>query len=180
VSSEWSMPRRGESCTACRRPFEPGERLRAYLYETGDGYERRDYCPSCQPDSAPAPLASWTTRRRPAHTTKTRATDWAAVFRLFERLADAASDRQRQLRFLLALVLWRRKALRLETTMTADGQELWLFSEPHCGGEHRVCRPELDEARLEQLSQQLEEVLSGMGEGSELLDIGLREEADDA
>ncbi len=173
------MPRRGESCTACHHRFEPGESLRVYLYETAEGYQRRDYCMSCAPSDGQAPMAVWTTRR-PEATRKTRTLDWNVAFRLFEQLADAASDRQTQLRFLLALLLWRKRVLRLVGTTPGDDREIWLFTESRSGTQYRVLRPELDEGRLETLSQQLEQVLSGAAESDELLDVSLPVESDDA
>jgi len=80
---------------------------------------------------------------------------------LFRRLEDDQQPRKVQLRFLLALLLWRKKTLRLgHTEKTADG-EVWEFVATATEDVHRVLRPALDEEHLEQLSAQLEQLLSG-------------------
>jgi hypothetical protein len=158
------MPRRADACAGCEHPFEPGELIQAYLHETGEGYGRRDYCLTCQPPSDPPPLGSWKTRRPEPSARKALRFDPEAIYGLFERLEDAHEPGQVQLRFVLALLLWRKKALRLETTAAAAEGEIWEFTNTKTGAVQRVARPELDEAQLEQLSGQLESLLAGQAE----------------
>ncbi|MEW6250701.1 MAG: hypothetical protein AB1716_08625 [Planctomycetota bacterium] len=205
MSTEWSMPRRGEACAACRHIFEVGEVFHAWLFdahaaapaeaaapgEHGGGFVRRDYCLRCSPPAEPAPLGMWRTRRPPAATRKTAPFDRAAIYALFERLDEAqagslpgddahdstapeflpctasdpaqeqdAIEKRVRLRFVLALLLWRKKVLRLERTLALADHEVWEFV-TRTGAVHRVPRPQLDEAQLEQLSVQLEELLAG-------------------
>ncbi len=68
---------------------------------------------------------------------------------------------QVQLRFILALLLWRKRVLKLERTLALDGHEVWEFSAARTGTVHRVPRPALEEAQLEQLSGQVEQLLAG-------------------
>ncbi len=65
---------------------------------------------------------------------------------------------------MLALLLWRKRVLRLEQTRQVHGQELWEFSAPRNGQRFSVCRPDLDEDEIERLSQQLEALLGGAAE----------------
>jgi hypothetical protein len=161
VSTEWSMPRRGEACTGCHRPFAVGEPFVVHLYDAAAGYERREYCKHCQPPARPEPVAVWTTRR-PAPAGKcNQSFDRATICGIFERLESAAAPAQVQLRFLLALLLWRKKVLRLERTAQADGWEVWEFVVVQTGATQRVARPDVDERQLEQLSSQLERLLAG-------------------
>lgn len=155
------MPRSGEMCFGTRRAFEPGEEFKVYLYDTPDGYERRDYALDYEPPAEPAPLATWRTHRATETTRKLQAFDPQAVQMFFERLADATTPQQVQFRFVLALLLWRKKALRLERTRQVDEHEVWHFIAPRTGVLHDVTRPELDEAELESLSSQLEQLLAG-------------------
>jgi hypothetical protein len=155
------MPRRGEACAGCHRHFAVGERFAVHLYEAADGYERREFCEQCPPPPQPEPVAAWQTRR-PAPAAKRTATfDRETIFGIFERLENADQPAQVQLRFVLALLLWRKKVLRLEGTTATDGQEAWEFVVVQTGAAQRVVRPDLDEQQLEQLSTQLESLLAG-------------------
>lgn len=177
---EWTMPRRNDACTGCQRGFAPGETLRTLLFDTPAGYERRDYCLTCVPPLEPAPLGVWKTRRPEPSTAKNLAFDREAIYGFFERLDDADDPRHVQFRFVLALLLWRKKVLRLERSAAAGGREVWEFIMARSGALHRVVRPELDEAELERLSAQLEQLLSGQAGALEVVPPELRQENADA
>lgn len=161
MGEDWQMPRRGEMCDMCRRSFDPGETIQAYLYESPEGYQRRDYCAGCQPPDAAFAVGSWKTRRREPAAPKAPAFDREETYRLFEQLHDVDAPQQCRLRFVLGLLLWRKKVLRFDRSETRDGIETWHYTVPRTGDHHTVARPELDEQQLEQLGAQLERLLSG-------------------
>ncbi|MFQ5806869.1 MAG: hypothetical protein ACE5I3_10505 [Phycisphaerae bacterium] len=159
--NDWQMPRPGEACAACRRDFEPGETIQAYLYEFPEGYGRRDYCANCRPPDEPFAIGSWRTRRPQAVARKAASFDREAIYRFFEQLEDADTPEKRRLRFVLALLLWRKKVLKLDRSETTDKGEVWRFVIPASGETHTVERPDLEEEQLERLGAQLEGLLTG-------------------
>jgi hypothetical protein len=161
VGDDWQMPRRGEACEACQRSFEPAEPIQAYLYDTPEGYQRRDYCAACRPDDEASAIGTWRTRRPPAATKKTPSFDREAVYGFFEQLEDAQSPEKLQLRFVMALLLWRKKVLKFDGSDSRDGGEIWRFTTAGSGDKHVVERPELAENELERLGEQLEGLLTG-------------------
>jgi hypothetical protein len=161
VAGEWEMPRRSEACAACRYEFVPGDGIQAYLFESPEGYERRDYCANCRPADEPFAVGSWKTRRPQPTARKTPTFDREALWRFFEQLEDADTPERRQLRFVLALLLWRKKVLKFDRSETKDAREIWRFVAPQTGSAHTVERPDLDEERLERLGAQLETLLTG-------------------
>ncbi len=179
MSTDWSMPRRAEQCVGCRRAFDVGEIFQAFLYETDEGYERRDYCLGCRPPEDQTPIGSWKTRRPEPVAKKVQPFDREAIYAFFERLEEAEEPSQIQFRFVLALLLWRKKALKMERTVEEVGREVWEFLTPRTGVRHRVERPELGEEQLERLSGQLEQLLAGQpGELDIVVSDRNREEAD--
>jgi hypothetical protein len=155
------MPRAGNACVACGRTFEVGESFRACLYEMPEGYDRRDYCRDCPVPASPDPVATWTPRRAAPAPKRVQRFDREAVYRFFERLDEADEPDKVQFRFVLALLLWRKKVLKLERSVTVDEREIWEFRMPVVGELHRVARPELAEEHLERLSMQVEQLLAG-------------------
>ncbi len=75
--------------------------------------------------------------------------------------AGVARTDQTQLRFVLALLLWRKRVLKFTGAVESDQGEGWEFVAPAAGETHRVRRPPLAEDQLEHLSNQLEQLLSG-------------------
>ena len=165
MANDWEMPRRSEACCTCARAFEPGEALRACLYETPDGYQRRDFCLSCEPPAEPPTVASWQTHRPLPAAKAMPVFDRQTIYQLFVNLMDTEHPQQIRLRFMLGLLLWRKKALKLEGSETTDEGEVWRFSVPRGEGQHRVLRPDLDEEQLDRLGAQLETILESGGEG---------------
>ena len=178
MSSDWNMPRRAEECVGCRRVFEIGETFRALLYASDAGYERRDYCLACQPPPEPAPIGSWRTRRPEPTAKKIQPFDREAIYGFFERLENASTLDQIQFRFVLALLLWRKKALKMERTIDEGGREVWEFIAPRSGVLHRIVRPDLDEQQLERLSLQLEQLLAGQPGELDIVATDLGKEGD--
>jgi hypothetical protein len=174
------MPRLGDLCAGCQHGFEVGEMLLAHLYATPEGYVRRDYCCRCQPPETPSPVGVWRTRRPEPNARKAATFDPEAIYSFFERLEDARDRPQIQLRFVLALLLWRKKVLKLDRTVTTGDGEVWRFTAAGAGTLHHVLRPELDEPELERLSGQLEQLLMGQPEGPGGLVAAIDGEVDDA
>ncbi len=161
MPTEWNMPRRGDACVGCHRRFDVGEPFAVYLYESNAGYQRREYCERCSPTPQPEPVAVWKTRRPAPAARQAQPFDREAIYGVFERLEEAEQPQQVRLRFILALLLWRKKVLRLERTVEFDGREAWEFVVAQTGTLHRVVHPEMDEQELEHLSAQLERLLAG-------------------
>lgn len=161
MATEWNMPRHGHTCTTCGRTFEPGDAFQAYIYAAGEGFERRDVCLTCTPSGADAPLGFWKTRRPIPTQRKHFAFDREAIFTFFTRLDEGGPPGRVQFRFVLALLLWRKKALKFLDSHDADGRELWRFTTPHGEQQFEIERPALDEQQVESLSVQLEQLLAG-------------------
>ncbi len=159
MANDWQMPRADTRCAQCAREFAAGEAFVAQLLDVPAGYQRRDLCLTCPAPGAEVPVATWKARRPLPQPRKTPAFDRATIYRVFLQLEEADTPAQQQFRFLLALLLWRKRMLRLERSATAGDRELWEFTAQD-NTTHRVARPELDEAELERLSGQLEALLS--------------------
>ncbi len=171
MATEWQMPQPGSACATCAHAFEPGEAFRACLYESDTGYQRRDYCTRCEPPPEPAALATWQTRR-PIPTKKVQIFDRAAMYEFFRGLEADPRPEKVQFRFVLALLLWRKRVIKLDRSLTVGEHEEWEFSVPATGEVHRVARPDLAEEELERLSGQLEQLLASPPGESETASTG--------
>jgi hypothetical protein len=169
LAREWQVSRAGRVCGGCGREFAVGERFRACLYEGDEGYARCDYCSECAVPEQPPALGTWLTRRPAEAPKRTHVFDPAAILQIFERLQDDPAVERQQFRFVLALLLWRKKVLKLERTRPApeasDAEELWEFRQTGADAVHAVARPGLGEDELERLSEQLETLLADAAAG---------------
>jgi len=159
VATEWQLSTRGIACDACQRAFNPGEPFDAFLFDGAQGYERRDLCPACVTDEAARAIGHWKTRRAPSSAPPRRAFDVDAACELLAQLESAQTPEALQLRFVLALLSWRKKALRLERVEGAADGERWVFASPRDERPVIVRKPELHEQDLERLGTQLDRLL---------------------
>lgn len=160
MDRDWFMPRSSFTCALTDRTFEPGEQFRAYLFATPEGYQRRDYCLTCRPPDESAAIGSWKTRRPAASRPREPGFDREAIYSLFQSLEGTRREDQLELRFVLALVLWRRRVIRFISSVEEPAGEVWCFAGPG-DAQHRVERPQLDEDRIHKLSSELEGLLTG-------------------
>ena len=137
-----------EACSECRKPFTPGDELTSVLYQDGDGFVRRDFCPSCwearagRDDDPPSTGAegrggdhfSFWRRVVPEpedeEARKKRRLEAMlnpiVLFDIFKEMADHPDAARRRFRFVLALMLMRRKKLRfisIGKRKMADGEQ---------------------------------------------------------
>lgn len=161
MTHEWHIPRSGESCTKCQRAFAINEWFAAHIHEQAEGFARHDYCMDCIAAAVPNAIGSWRARRPAPSPRKTPALDREALFGFFLTVGEPENLSKRQFRFVLALLLWRQKVLKLVDTVGEGADEVWQLVEPRSGETFAVPRPPLEETEIERLSSQLEGLISG-------------------
>ncbi|MCI0364698.1 MAG: hypothetical protein L0Y44_09945 [Phycisphaerales bacterium] len=168
--TEYHIARSTGRCSATGQPLEPGSACIATLCERADdeGFDRRDFSlQAWEAGSRPPGLFShWKTVVAPPGAKPRLLVDDEVLFDLFTRLA--ADDRPQRVafRFVLGLILIRKKVLKF-TGRRLDGEvERWLLQPKSSSGGFESARPpvELVNPRLadddvRQLIEQLSEIL---------------------
>jgi hypothetical protein len=134
----------------------------AGLRETPAALERLDVCPACWEKFDRAGLLGfWQTTLPLSSAKKPMFVDDGVLCELFERLADAAEPAKLNFRFVLGLILMRKRYLVYESTAETEGREIW--SVRFKGREDRLdlVNPKLTEQQIGEVSTQLGEILSG-------------------
>jgi hypothetical protein len=159
--SGYEVPRPAGQCMVTGRKFEAGEKLFTAIRETPEGIERVDVSPEAWDafDRANV-LAFWQTLM-PAHEQKKKVfVDDEVLCTLFERLADATEPMKINFRFMLGLVLLRKRLMVNEDIRQENGRGIWVVRMK--GKEERLdlIDPKLDEQQVTEVSQQLGEILN--------------------
>lgn len=144
AASTWDLSRGGSLgavCDATGEPLPPGTPCRSVLVpalEDADGkptaspFRRVDVSlPAWDAGHRPAGAFShWQSSVPDATAPRREPLDLAGLLELLGRLAeDSGADRGRAaFRFVLALLLMRRRMLRLDDTRTVNGSTLWCFT----------------------------------------------------
>jgi len=187
--SDWTIRRPGQACSGCDRGFEPAEAHYSLLVFREGRIEREDLCPMCFDGRGPAGTSPearrgpvdpggragrareelvWWRTRRPEEGRRTLQVDFDAVEALFGALAGRREERLIELRHLLALLLLRKRRLKLvgigrgEPSGEGAAQEEVLFvRRPRRDERLAVSVRELSSERAAELAAELERIFSG-------------------
>jgi len=126
---EWEINKPLGQCYGTGRKIEYGEEYFGALVETDEGLQRRDFSADYWEEEKPNVFCYWKTRL-PVN-----------------------------FRFVLALILMRKRRLKYDATRVEDANEIWRL---RIVGEKQiveVINPHLDEEQIEQLSSQIGQIL---------------------
>ena len=156
---EWEINKPLGQCSGTGRKIEYGEEYFAALVETGQGLERRDFCGDYWQREKPDVFCYWKTRLPNPSQKKQIFVDDEMLMSFFERLADETERERINFRFVLALVLMRKRRLKYDSSKTDGSGEIWRLK---VTGEDKfvdVINPHLNEEQIEQLSSQIGQIL---------------------
>jgi hypothetical protein len=157
--SEWEINKPLGQCYGTERKIEYGEEYFAALVETEEGLQRRDFCADYWESQKPDVFCYWKTRLPEPGQKKQLFVDDQMLMAFFERLEKETEQEKVNFRFVLALILMRKRILKYDETKNTGDQEIWCL---RIVGEKQiveVINPHLDEEQIEQLSSQIGDIL---------------------
>ena len=162
MANEWEISRATGRCVTTGRELAEGEFYYTALFETAEGFERKDYSMEGWSGPPEGTFCHWKTRM-PVRGKKAAsiAVDNSLLVNLFCRLEEDSSEMRQNFRFVLALLLMRKRLLRLDRTTHQDEREYWQMRLTGEQSLHQVLNPNLTTAEIERLSAQLTAILSG-------------------
>jgi hypothetical protein len=158
----YSIARAEGKCSVCGRVIETNEKLMAALRETPAALERVDVCLDCWKAFDRANLLGfWQATMQPLAVKKKLFVDDDVLCELFERLAQTQEQVKINFRFVLGLILMRKRRIVYESTRRDGEKEIW--SVRFKGREELLdlLNPRLDEQQVGEVSLQLGEILNG-------------------
>ena len=158
--ADWEIKQTLGQCFETGAEFEVGQEYYAALVEGEEGLERRDYSVDYWESEKPEVFCFWRTRMpEQGQKKKKMFIDDEMLMAFFERLAEETAEEKVNFRFVLTLILMRKRKLKYDSSETADDVETWRL---RVTGEDRyvqVVNPQLTEDKIEQLSSQMGEIL---------------------
>lgn len=168
IRTDWRIGKRAESCGNCGKGFPHGLPFHSAIFLEGESFRRKDLCPICFPAASAAtpPFSHWVTTI-PKPTDRPRTFDLGLAAEFLRRLAAEGDPARGPLLHFLALLLVRKRAVRL-AEIPADAAGPRARVEFHDGhGPVEIPAPPLTE----------ESVPALRGEIEKLLDLGTETEA---
>jgi len=156
---EWEIDKPLGQCYGSGKKIEYGEEYFGALVETGEGLQRRDFCGDYWESQKPEVFCYWKTKLPQPGQKKARFIDDEMLTAFFERLGRETEQEKINFRFVLALILMRKRCLKYDATRIEDGKEIWRLRIVGDKQTLDVVNPHLDEEQIEQLSSQIGEIL---------------------
>jgi hypothetical protein len=156
---EWTINKPLGQCHGTGVKIEPGQEYFGALVKTEEGLQRRDFCADYWESEKPDVFCYWKTKLPHPDQRKQLFVDDQMLMAFFERLEKERDPEKVNFRFVLALVLMRKRMLKYEDTVIDDGREIWRLRIVGDKQVAQVVNPHLDEEQVEQLSSQIGEIL---------------------
>jgi hypothetical protein len=163
MAREFNIAKSSGCCTSCEKQLEPGDTYTATLRETDDEFFREDYCPACWEQTreqiSEDVFGVWQGQIPQPRQKKKLLVDDEVLLNFFQRLEGAQQTERIQFRYVLTLILMRKRLISYEGSRRDNGTEIWLIRRRGSGETYEVTDPKLSEDEISTVSEQLNQVL---------------------
>jgi len=169
LMTEWNIQSRAHGCQACGRPFADQEAYHTLLFDEQAELRRSDICTAC-----------WERQYREARDRKGFVSCWQGVYEappppaevikketaetLLRKLIELHDPRFIPAGYILAVMLERKRLLKVKDQVIRDGQRVFVYEQRKTGDLFTITDPSL---RLDQLDQVQREVAALLEHGLE-------------
>jgi hypothetical protein len=146
--TEYQIQPNTRRCVVCGRDLKPGERYYSVLRDEAGKFVREDYgAESWQGPPADA-FSFWAGRVPAVGGRRPPPIDDDMLLECFTRLEGRSEPASVNFRYVLALLLMRRKRFKFEETRTEDGREILCLRCGRTGTRHEVVNPSLTDEEM--------------------------------
>lgn len=157
--ADWQINKTLGQCTGCGREFEIGEEYFAALVEGEEGLQRQDFSAEYWNDAKPPVYCFWKTKMPNPEQKKKVFIDDEMLMTFFDRLAGETEQEKINFRFVLTLILMRKRKLKYDGCKIENGKEVWTLKVTGQDRFEKVINPHLTEDQIEGLTSQMGQIL---------------------
>lgn len=152
---DYNVKPMGRTCAATGQELAPGSLCHSVLVEKNGDLLRFDYSEEGWGHPPHGTIAHWRCEAPEPVTAAKKTLDPNELMRQFEQLSEEASPAHEKFRYVLALLLVRRRRLKLEGTKIIDDQEFFEVTGTRGEGTFLVRNQQLDQAEEQELQTAL-------------------------
>ncbi|NLZ07800.1 MAG: hypothetical protein GXY19_21725 [Phycisphaerae bacterium] len=157
--ADWTINKPLGQCCGTGQAIEPGQEYFGALVETEQGLERRDYSVEYWESEKPGVFCFWRSRLADPDEKKELFVSDEMLMAFFDRLASETDPEKVSFRFVLALVLMRKRRLKYDATKMDGAREIWSLRVVGEKDLVEVVNPHLDDEQIELLTSQIGQIL---------------------
>jgi hypothetical protein len=173
--NDWNIQSRAHACTACEQPFTDQQNYHTVLFEDHAEFRRHDLCEACwQRDFGPDArerkgfISHWhgvyvVPVARPEAIQKENAET------LLRKLIEQNDPAHAPAAYILAVMLERKRLLKVKEQLHRDGQRVFIYEQPKTGDVFTIIDPALQLNQLEAVQRDVAHLLEhGFAAATEL------------
>lgn len=114
IVDEYRIERLTQGCAGCGREFQVEEEFHSSIQNTGECFQRQDFCASCFTEERIAnSFSRWKTRILKPDRPQAARLDLVRIRDFLEKLIQSEDPRHQEMSYVLALILMRKKKLKI-------------------------------------------------------------------
>jgi len=157
---QWQVARTECLCAGSGEKLTPGTIYYASLVDAGETFERKDFSEPYWDNESPEVFSYWKTVIQNPNEKKKLLVDDNVLVNLFERLETVEEAAKLNFRFVLNLILMRKRRVKYEGSYNKNDQEFWKMRLVREKKYSDVLNPNLTESEIEAVSQELSSILN--------------------
>jgi hypothetical protein len=157
--TEYQIQANTRRCAATGRELLPGEKIYTVLLDQLGKFVRQDYAAEAWTGPPEGAFSFWAGRVPALDPARKPPIDDDLLLECFERLEGEAQADRVQFRYIVALLLLRRKRLKFEDARTEDGVEILRLRCPRSKRLYDVINPRLSDTEMVQVQDEVFRVL---------------------
>jgi hypothetical protein len=158
--ADWEIQKPLGECAGTGQAIEPGHEYYGALVDSPEGLLRKDFSEDYWLNQKPDVYCYWKSKLPFPNEKKKLFVSDEMLMAFFDRLETETEPERINFRFVLTLILMRKRRLKYDASALVEGKEVWTL---RVTGEKRtvkVVNPHLEEDQIEELSGQMGQVLN--------------------
>jgi hypothetical protein len=163
--SEWEIKARSRHCARTREAFDNGAIIYTLLFRDRGGFRREDISEKAwqQSEGSIAPFSFWKSRFQAAPAPTPKPMPKESVEELLRRLVSEDLPEQRNARYVLAILLERKKILKQVDLRESAEEKILIYEHVKTGEVFIIPDPRLKLDQLDSVQQEIYSLLAKQG-----------------
>ncbi len=159
--ADYELTRTTGQCSVTGRAFNEDEAFYSVVIETAEGFERRDIAEDRWDGPPEDAVCHFKTKITKKDQPRKMFVDDDVLINFFLRVADSTEPLKLRFRFVLSLILLRKRLVRYERTIREADAEYWEMKLMRDKSLHKVFNPSMNDAEIEAVTGELGAILHG-------------------
>jgi len=161
--NDWNIQSRAHQCESCAKPFADRQPFHTVLFDERQGFRRLDVCGDCWPSLRDARqregfLSCWQgIYEAPPPPSDPIQKETAET--LLRKLIELNDPRHIPAGYILAVMLERKRVLKVKEQIVSDGKRIFVYEQPATGDIFTVADPDLHLDQLEAVQRDVASLL---------------------